>query len=286
MDGVASPSRAPHWPMFAGSAGQAAPDAEWRRFISPYHEVCVNAGSASMRFETKGPKSIREHVMLPGSQWIFPAGAEVVLRDLTTCNHVSASIDPAHFARLVGDSRLDLPQVIDSRPLEYLVRALADEAIHGGPSGYAFAESLVLGIALQLARHVGSPEQGTGRRGNGKGSARALPATAARRVIDLIETRVQQGKGASGLSVDALAREAGMSPFRFFRAFKATLGTSPHQYVLRRRLDRALRLLDDPDARLSDVAVSTGFADQSHFTRAFRRQFGATPGAVQGRRHG
>jgi AraC family transcriptional regulator len=233
-----------------------------------------------MRFETRGPDGIRAFIMPPGSQWVFPAGDEVVLRDLTPCHHVAASIDPAHFARLVGDSPLHFRGAIESRPLEYLVRALADEAAGGGPGGYAFAESLVLGIALQLRRHADNSGQGTGVPGSGARPPRRLPATAARRVLDLIEARVAAGGDASGLSIEELAREAGLSPSRFFRAFKATLGLPPHQYLLRRRLERARRLLDRPAARLADVALSTGFADQSHFTRLFRRQFGVTPGAV------
>jgi AraC family transcriptional regulator len=63
------------------------------------------------------------------------------------------------------------------------------------------------------------------------------------------------------------------------------MGLAPHRYLLMRRLERARRLLDTPDAVLSDVALRTGFADQAHFTRLFKREFGVTPGIVlKGRR--
>ena len=69
------------------------------------------------------------------------------------------------------------------------------------------------------------------------------------------------------------------------RAFKESIGRAPHQHLMRLRLERARRLLDAPGAALSDVALRTGFADQAHFTRFFKRQFGVTPGAlVQSRR--
>jgi AraC family transcriptional regulator len=82
------------------------------------------------------------------------------------------------------------------------------------------------------------------------------------------------------LTIDALAREAGLSPAHFARAFKESMGRAPHQHLMALRLERARRLLDAPDAELADVAHRAGFADQAHFTRFFKREFGVTPGAV------
>jgi AraC-like DNA-binding protein len=84
----------------------------------------------------------------------------------------------------------------------------------------------------------------------------------------------------TGVSVETLAREAGLSPAHFARAFTRSVGRPPHQHLLALRLARARRLLAAADARLSDVALRTGFADQAHFTRAFRRAFGVTPRTV------
>ena len=102
-----------------------------------------------------------------------------------------------------------------------------------------------------------------------------LAPAARRRVLALMAARVEQG-----VSVDALAREAGLSPAHFARAFTRSLGRPPHQHLLALRLERARALLEAADARLSDVALRAGFADQAHFTRAFKRAFGVTPGAV------
>ena len=76
------------------------------------------------------------------------------------------------------------------------------------------------------------------------------------------------------------AQEAGLSPTHFARAFKETMGRAPHQYLLALRLERARRLLETTRATLSDIAQRTGFADQAHFTRLFKRVFGTTPGAL------
>ena len=82
------------------------------------------------------------------------------------------------------------------------------------------------------------------------------------------------------LTIEMLAREVGLSAAHFARAFKETLGRAPHQYLLAQRLERARRLLESTALTLSDIAQRTGFADQAHFTRLFKRAFGTTPGAL------
>ena len=80
------------------------------------------------------------------------------------------------------------------------------------------------------------------------------------------------------VSVTMLAEACGLSSTHFSRAFHRTTGASPHQWLLQRRIDKARRLLRDPDAPLADVALNCGFANQSHFTRVFTRLIGISPG--------
>jgi len=71
----------------------------------------------------------------------------------------------------------------------------------------------------------------------------------------------------------------GLSVSQFGRAFKRSSGRSPYSYLLLVRLVRAKELMRVSDDRLSDVAISCGFADQSHMTRLFRSRVGVTPGS-------
>ncbi len=80
-------------------------------------------------------------------------------------------------------------------------------------------------------------------------------------------------------SVEALAAEAGLTPSYFCRVFKRATGLSPHQYVLKARLERAQQMLGGSELSISQVADALGFASQSHFTRAFRGFTGQTPSA-------
>ena len=78
------------------------------------------------------------------------------------------------------------------------------------------------------------------------------------------------------LTLAELSGVAHMSPFHFSRVFKLSTGLSPHRYVVRRRIERAKRLLADSELPLHEVARAAGFADQSHLARHFRLRLGTT----------
>lgn len=86
---------------------------------------------------------------------------------------------------------------------------------------------------------------------------------------------------AATLTVQSLAAEVGVSPVRLARAFHRVFGESLGTYHRRLRVRRACERLRDGDATLAEVALETGFADQSHFTRVFRRLTGTTPAAYR-----
>ena len=79
------------------------------------------------------------------------------------------------------------------------------------------------------------------------------------------------------VSVAQLAKTVGMSQYYFSKLFKTSTGTTPHQYVMRQRVERAQELLCDGRIPLSSVATQVGFETQSHFTSVFRHLVGITP---------
>jgi len=83
------------------------------------------------------------------------------------------------------------------------------------------------------------------------------------------------------LTLEMIAKKAAMSPFHFHRTFSAIVETTVAQYIRSRRLNEILRDLHDPKSRLIDLAIRCGFESQEAFTRAFKTQFGVTPGQYQ-----
>jgi AraC family transcriptional regulator len=94
-----------------------------------------------------------------------------------------------------------------------------------------------------------------------------------RQVRAYLDTHLDQDVGLA-----TLAALTDLSPKHFARAFKQSMGLPPHQWILRRRVGRAMDLLAGAGPSLIDVALSCGFADQSHFTATFKKITGMTPG--------
>jgi AraC family transcriptional regulator len=83
------------------------------------------------------------------------------------------------------------------------------------------------------------------------------------------------------LPTSELAARAGLSVSHFCRSFARSVGMTPHDYVLKRRVLRAQQLLMDSELSMVEIAISTGFSDQSHFSRRFRERLGLPPKAFR-----
>ena len=83
------------------------------------------------------------------------------------------------------------------------------------------------------------------------------------------------------LSLNRIARTAGLSPYYFARSFRAHFGISPHQYLQRVRLEKSLELLETTDWAIDCIALEVGFSSHSNFGSFFKKQTGLTPGAFR-----
>src|SRR5438445_518526 len=205
-----------------------------------------------------------------------PSTMPIPLRLNSTLRYLRVALDPLHLARLVTPSldnvapmRLRRTYAVQSPQIRHLMLTLRDEADSRNAGGLALVEAVTAGLGHLLLRHAGVAQPRPLRARGG------LAAAAKRRVLEMIDAALD-----ARLTSEALAREVGLSPAHFARAFRAALGRHAHEYLLARRLECARRLLETTGASLSDIAQRTGFADQAHFTRLFKRAFGTTPGAI------
>jgi AraC-like DNA-binding protein len=103
-----------------------------------------------------------------------------------------------------------------------------------------------------------------------------LPPVVTQRICEYIESHLGQKIG-----LELLAAMAGHSIHHFVRAFHQSAGMPPHSYLLSRRLERAEHMLRETQLPLSEIAAATGFSDQSHLARHFRRRTGMSPGVAR-----
>lgn len=182
-----------------------------------------------------------------------------------------------------------------------LVQCVGDE-IYGPAADYRLRDSIcivddaVLGIVHELAREAASDEPGSGLmiRSLGRqlavrlirhhaeitwpevGKSRGFGIVQRQRIVRYIATHLT-----GCLSVAELARQESVSEDRYSRLFRDSFDCAPHRYITQVRLDRAWELLGEGQLSLSEIAFATGFADQSHLTRCFKRRFGVPPGQWQ-----
>src|SRR5204863_9729111 len=111
---------------------------------------------------------------------------------------------------------------------------------------------------------------------NTPGVAFVPPARHLLRAKDLADARY-----ADSLSVDDLARAAGLSRAHFSREFRRAFGESPHAYLLTRRLERAAALLRNTDRSVAEICLSVGLRGIGSFTTSFTRTYGLSPTAYR-----
>jgi|ERR1700754_2762234 len=146
-----------------------------------------------------------------------------------------------------------------------------DREIESSPPGSyaAIAEGLTKSKAPRLVGFPVDQADAVAAPGFARGG---LPPRVLRRLRDYIDANIEQR-----ISVEALARLANLSVCYFVRAFKQSVGVTPHDYLIRKRVERTKELLAGTDLSLSEIALAAGFADQSHCARRFRQHVGMSP---------
>ncbi len=151
------------------------------------------------------------------------------------------------------------PVVADAGLWQALAEVLGD--LDHEPDGLVM-DDVVMRVAAGLSRQAG-------------GAARTMKPVA--RTAVLQARQFLEAHCDETVQSEALEAVTGLGRYELARQFRRLLGTSPHRYLVMRRLDCAKRHLTEGRG-LADAAASSGFADQAHFTRHFRRAFGMTPG--------
>ncbi|CAG4913292.1 AraC family transcriptional regulator [Paraburkholderia gardini] len=240
---------------------------------TPYHRIGVHVGApvrARCRCDGRRVSRIQAH----GDMDVIPAGLDGEWTDDGDCTILRIWIDDT-FARTTMEqldaspSRTTLRaqfQLRDPR-LQHLSWALRAELEAEEASDALYAESLCTALIVRLT--AGVPERDDRRR--------TLAPIMATRVIDYVEANLDQP-----LTLTELAAVAGLSVPHFKALFRETLGTPVHRYVIQRRVERARALLLEGRLSVTQIALETGFAHQSHMAHWVNRLLGAAPRDIAG----
>ena len=141
------------------------------------------------------------------------------------------------------------------------------EADPAGSHGTLFADGLILQLASTLLRLRDARIDEASAFGG-------LAPWQVKRVTAYLTDNLKHD-----FSLIDVAAQIGLSPHHFSRAFKRATGRPPHRFLMERRVERARDMLSGTRLSLVEIALACGFAGQSHFTTAFKRHTGLTPGA-------
>lgn len=233
-----------------------------------------NSGVAEA--EAQSGKRVLAYQNRPRYGLILPAGTNVEFRIKEKSNYRFLAIEFEHeyLLRAAELQRLDAIAFMqrwehDDSLTWHLATAIFEECESTARQGILYFETAATLLALQIVRGISSHTKPTNfiRRGG-------LTPVILRRVCDYMVSHLSED-----VSLSELAAVCGLSIGHFAFAFKQSMKISPHVWLRRQRIDAAKALLRNPSFGIHSIAVSTGFANQSAFGIAFRKETGMTPTA-------
>ncbi|MGC2163963.1 MAG: AraC family transcriptional regulator [Silvibacterium sp.] len=227
----------------------------------PVHLACKRAGSS------------HSGTAIHGDVDIIPSGTPAIWENKEKDTALICSLPPALLQTAAEGLDLD-PSRVEIRnrfqmrdtQIEHIGWALKAEMDRGYPSGRLYMDSLAMALAARLLQgHSSLAREPEVPRGSMQGHR-------LKRVLAFIEEHLSDD-----LSLDMIAAAAGVSAPHCKVLFRRALGVPVHQYVIGRRIERAATLLREGQLPISQIALDSGFAHQSHLARHMRRVLGVSP---------
>ncbi len=190
------------------------------------------------------------------------------ISNVSTLRHLDLHFDADIIAQRLGEDidrdRLDTPRLLfsDERILA-LSRLIATDIASDAPLHDLYGDGLALSLLIDVLQVTKTPARKRG----------GLTQAQLRRAEDFITTHCTRT-----IRLQELAALTGLSASHFSHSFKVSTGMAPQDWQIAARIDRAKHLLQKSGQPLAEISTDVGFSDQAHFTRAFRRHTGTTPG--------
>lgn len=245
-----------------------------------YHLITVYMGAPSRQqvsFSGRNYNILQTH----GNVAIVPAGSSIQSSyDEVEQDDIYLHLEPEFIKSVAAgvDLNPDKTEIITSLEtrspiIESMAQMAFDELQRDceATGSNLYADSLANLLAVQLLREYSSLKTPAEPR-----YINGLPKRKLALVLELIESDLS-----NKLSLSVLADAVGLSEYHFIRMFKLSTGSTPHQYVLYKRIERAKELLQKTDMSITEIAYLLGFSTSAHFTHHFHSKTGITPSTMR-----
>jgi AraC family transcriptional regulator len=245
----------------------------WRQFVGSYNLPALPdpifvvhiGGKPHVRTWQQGAWS--EVSSTPGCATIVPSGQKTGWLVDGELDVVTLSISAAQLKASAAPGQFRRMRFAFSDPLGVALsrQVLAELYAPSAPERDAYVAALVNALKAHILR------------GSSTAGADEIPTAgfSAYRLHHIMNAVLQHPEGV--YTLEEMAADAGVTPAYFCRVFRKATGASPHQYVMKAKLERAQQMLRESRMQLATIAECLGFTSQSHFTRAFRQFSGQTP---------
>jgi AraC family transcriptional regulator len=273
-------------PLFSGKPVRDSSFSPWKGLVVETHNVgaievpehqhsslCLHmqtSSSVEMQWRCEGISGRR--TTRAGSLILLTAGAKDSLKFDRPSRRLLVSIDESLLTRAamelgINDAlAFETKWVFEDTQLRLLLSEIEREMLDNWSMGQLYGDLLGMSLSLALVRNYGHVTiPGTHVKGG-------LPRACLTRVLSYMNEH-----GHTNLRLADLADVAETSVFHFARMFHESMGMPPHQYLTQMRIEKAKALLRTPRRNMSQIATATGFANASHFSKAFRRTVGISP---------
>ncbi|MEZ2318894.1 MAG: helix-turn-helix domain-containing protein [Microcoleus sp.] len=251
------------------------------KFDTPEHRGTWHVIAHCPNFPISGERSgerwldgkLKTEARNQGDIAIIPAGISQICNWRTSAQFTIVAIAPTLLEQvgqdLVNTDRMELiPHFMTEQDIliQGIIAALRNEVESTKIGGDLLVDSLKTALAIHLLRNYCTAHPPIYNYADG------LSTSKLKQVTEYIRENLDRD-----LKLVEIAEQAQISPYYFLRLFKQSTGTTPHQYILQCRIDRAKYLLHHSELSIAEIASEVGFCDQSHLTRYFKRLVGVTP---------
>ncbi|MGK7913248.1 MAG: helix-turn-helix domain-containing protein [Synechococcus sp.] len=256
------------------------PPGEGNCHVEDWHTLFVSLAPRPLHYVQVQDGKTFSGLYRPGDMLITPANTPLFVRweGDEQCLQIQLS---TRFLRQVATQTLerdgDRLQLqpdfrVRNSHMEAIANMLLAESQQTSLGSQLYLDSLANALAVNLLRHHATttpqlPEYDGG-----------LPPRQLQQILDFVDAHLEQE-----LRLETLAQLLDMSQFHFSRLFKQSMGSSPYQYLIRQRVERAKSLLKTSDRPIVDIALECGFNSHSHLSKQFRQVTGITPKAYRAR---
>jgi len=239
--------------------------------VAPFHVFLMNVSGHDIVWEISSGDSIKQVLMKPDQIFFNPANVPFSRCTADSYEFILVLIEPEKMisSAPVAHENCTFAEAYHIRDpnLEYIFRLLLSEIQAGNRNGKLFIENIVSVLAFHFVKNY-SEEQSPKLIENVGGFTRKELEN----VLCYIDKNLSEN-----FKIEELAEVFGGNKFSFIKRFKTSTDVTPHQFIIRKKLERSKNLLKEDSLTLTDITYMLNFFDQSHFSNSFKKMYGMTP---------